>query len=261
MIRSLVSIIMPAYNSAKYVAQSVRSVQSQTYTAWELIIIDDCSCDNTADIVTQLEAGDSRIRVYRNEHNVGVAESRNKGIELAQGEWIAFLDSDDCWTPYKLEHQVFFAYSHEDANFIFTASAFIDENGRRFKWVMNVPERVSYEQLLKHNLISCSSVMLNKNFIKNHKMYNDSIHEDFALWLEILNDGIVAYGINEPLLVYRISSQSKSGNKVKSAMMTFLTYRVSGLNLIYTFYNMLFYLVHGFIKYRNIYKLGYEESD
>lgn len=253
----LVSIIMPTHNSEKYIAEAIRSVVNQTYTTWELIVIDDASQDRTVDIVKEFTSYDSRIVLYFNEHNIGVSKTRNKGISIAKGEWIAFLDSDDCWSAEKLQKQLCMGAVYKMAEFIFTGSRFMDESGRLFKWIMTVPDNVTYERLLKQNIISCSSVLISKQCLGEHRMSGDSIHEDFALWLAILKEGIIAYGINEPLLVYRVSSKSKSGNKIKSAIMTYKTYLKSGIGLICSFYYMAFYLFRGFMKYHNLYKSGY----
>lgn len=231
---------------------------NQTYSKWELIVIDDCSQDNTVDKVKKLALLDTRINLYRNERNIGVSKTRNKGIALAVGEWIAFLDSDDCWTPDKLQKQMHMVSDNrEKTEFVFTASRFMDENGRLFKWVMSVPETVRYKDLLKHNVISCSSVLISKQCLGKHRMLGDSIHEDFALWLSILKNNVIAYGINEPLLIYRISSNSKSGNKLRSAKMSYKTYKFLKINIFMILYCMFFYTIYGFKKYNSIYKLGY----
>lgn len=254
----LVSIIMPAYNCEKYITEAIVSVINQSYTDWELIVIDDCSQDSTVDKVKKLASLDTRINLYRNERNIGVSKTRNKGIALATGQWIAFLDSDDCWTPDKLQKQMRLAADNRNkTEFIFTASCFMDENGRLFKWVMPVPETVTYKDLLKHNVISCSSVLISKQCLGNHRMVGDSIHEDFALWLSILKNNVIAYGINEPLLIYRISGNSKSGNKLNSARMSYRTYKFLKINTFKIIYYMFFYAICGFKKYNSIHKLGY----
>lgn len=253
----LVSIIMPAHNSERYIAEAIRSVVNQTYKTWELIVIDDASQDRTVDIVKEFTYHDSRIVLYLNEHNIGVSKTRNKGISLSKGEWLAFLDSDDRWSAEKLQKQLCMSEVYQTAEFIFTGSRFMDESGRLFKWIMTVPDKVTYERLLKQNVISCSSVLISKQYLGENRMSGDSIHEDFALWLAILKEGIIAYGINEPLLIYRVSSKSKSGNKIKSAVMTYKTYLKSGIGCICAFYYMVFYLFRGFVKYHNLYKFGY----
>lgn len=158
----LVSIIMPAYNAGKYISDSIASVISQTYQNWELIIINDYSKDNTPKIIENYANADSRIKVFSNSKNVGVSETRNKGIELATGNWIVFLDSDDMWHPQKLEKQIEKIKSNS-ADFIFTGASYVNEKGEAYSGVFCVPEKISFNELLFQNVISCSSVLLNKN--------------------------------------------------------------------------------------------------
>lgn len=252
-VSELVSIIMPAYNCEKFIEDSIESVISQEYSNWELIIIDDCSNDNTSQVIEKYCNYDSRIKYYKNEINKGVSFTRNRAIQLSKGTWIAFLDSDDIWSQDKLVKQLKFAVSKQ-VNFIFTAATFIDTEGERYNYVFNVPYKVNYRQLLKQNVISCSSVLIRKEMIVNHKMENDSIHEDFGAWLKILRTEEYAYGIDEPLLIYRISKNSKSGNKIKSLAMTYGTYRFAGINHFLSMYYIVWYSLNGIKKYRSIYK-------
>ena len=220
-------------------------------------MIDYASQDRTVYIEKEFTSHDSRIVLYLNEHNIGVSKTRNKGISIAKGQWLAFLDSDDCWSADKLQKQLCIREEYKTAEFIFTGSRFMDESGHLFRWIMTVPDNVVYERLLKQNVISCSSVLISKKCLGDHRMSGDSIHEDFALWLAILKEDVIAYGINEPLLIYRVSTKSKSGNKIKSAIMTYKTYLKSGIGCIRAFYYMTFYLFRSFIKYHNLYKSGY----
>ena len=246
-----VSIIMPAYNCEKYVADSINSVLEQTYKNYELIIIDDGSQDKTVEIIKYYSLKDSRIKIYLNENNQGVSYSRNRGISEAMGEWISFLDSDDLWKKTKLENQIMFALDKK-VNFLFSGSSFINEKNQPYVGTLEVPLKVTYEQLLKQNIISCSSVLIKKLYLEKYKMERDDTHEDFGLWLRILKNETNAYGINEPLLIYRISSKSKSSNKIKSVKMTYKTYRYVGLNFISSIYYLFFYAINGLSKYKNI---------
>lgn len=248
----LVSVIMPAYNSERYITDAIESVVQQTYTNWELIVIDDGSSDDTVRRIEEQAAKDLRIRFYKNEKNIGVSETRNKAISLANGEWIAFLDSDDIWEPLKIEKQMRSA-SDNNYYFLFTGSAFIAENGERLSWIMPVPHKVSYKMLLKQNVISCSSVLIKKELIYEIGMHNDNTHEDFALWLKTLKKGIEAYGVNEPLLIYRLSNKSKSGNKLKSIAMSYRTYRSIGLSVFASVYYLFFLIINGIQKYLRLY--------
>jgi len=248
----LVSVVMPAYNCAKYVTEAIDSVIKQTYTNWELIVVDDCSTDNTFEVIAVLQSDNDKIRVYKNDVNSGVSATRNRGISESEGEWIAFLDSDDMWDEKKLDTQIRYAQVNK-AGFIFTGVAYIDEDGNKYKWVFEIPEKVAYKDLLKQNVISCSSVLLRKTCLQNAKMESDRIHEDFCMWLKILKVEEFAFGVNEPLLIYRISRKSKSGNKVKSLKMAYETYRYIGLSPIVSCYYMFFYITRNVKKYRNIF--------
>lgn len=246
----LISVIMPAYNAEKYIEEAINSVIHQTYSNWELIIVDDCSKDGTAcKIRPFLE--DSRISYLKNESNRGVSFTRKRAVEAAKGEWVAFLDSDDVWCSEKLEKQVS-KQIEKKADLLFTGSGFMDEDSNTIDWKLHVPEQVSFKKLLKQNLISNSSVLTRKDLYLSHCVIGDDMHEDFACWLNMLKAGCKATGIDEPLLIYRVSSNSKSGNKIKAAKMNWKTYRYCGLSVISAGYNMIHYAVNGLKKYRSI---------
>lgn len=243
---------MPAYNSGKFIAEAINSVISQTYQNWELLVIDDGSLDNTYKVISEFEKKDSRIKPLKNDRNMGVSATRNRGIELASGEWIAFLDSDDMWNPKKLEKQLEVA-KKEAAEFIFTGSSYINEQGEYFKGLFEVPEKVTYKKLRNQNVISCSSVLVKKKYFKNIKMEKDDMHEDYAVWLRILKLGIIAYGVNQPLITYRLSRNSKSGNKLKTVKMTYRVFRFIGINPIGSAYFMMKHVIASVGKYRKIF--------
>lgn len=250
----LISVIMPAYNAEKTLAQAVQSVISQTYCNWELLIIDDCSKDNTYALMQKLQRNSPKIKILKNDQNFGVSESRNKGVQVASGSWIAFLDSDDIWAPNKLEKQVKQLARNEEAAVLFTGSAFINADGEMLEYKLSVPETITYCQLLKQNLISCSSVMVKTDVIRQFPMKHDDMHEDYAVWLQILKQGYIACGINEPLLIYRLSTNSKSSNKKKAALMTYKVYRYLGLNHIQAIYYFVWYACKNLKKYYSIQK-------
>ena len=221
----VISIIMPAYNSERTIAESIYSVISQTYNDYELIIVDDCSTDSTKEIVEGLAASDARIRLVTNSHNKGTAGSRNVGITLARGEWIAFLDSDDLWHPKKLELQLEFA-KQTGAAITYTATAYIDKSGSPKKYVLPAEHKLDSRALLRRNIMTCSSVMVKKVFMQPFPQ--GYLHEDYAAWISIVRNVGCAYGINEPLTKYRISDTSKSYNRFKSGVMNFNAYRQAG---------------------------------
>ncbi|MGI6745549.1 MAG: putative teichuronic acid biosynthesis glycosyltransferase TuaG [Firmicutes bacterium ADurb.Bin300] len=250
-----ISVVMPAYNAESFIEDAVNSVLAQTFEDYELIIIDDCSGDNTYEMIEGFARKDSRIRVYRNEKNSGVSFTRNFGISVARYKWIAFLDSDDMWRPKKLEKQLELLKEHPNAIITYTGSSFIDFEGTPFSYNLPAVPVITYKELLKHNLLSCSSVMVKKDVIKRIKMAHDKMHEDYSAWLQILREYEYAFGINEPLLVYRISKNSKSANRIKSARMIYNSYRYVGYNFIIAALLMLRYSIYS-IKKRRLIKRG-----
>lgn len=247
----LVSIIMAAYNSEETIEQAINSVLDQTYSNFELLVIDDCSTDKTAKLVQNIAESDCRIRLLKNEKNRGVSLSRKRGLEEAQGDWIAILDSDDTWKPEKLEKQIRLQIEKK-ADLLFTGSTFVDSEGKPIEWFLHAPAEITYRQLLKQNVLSNSSALVRKELYETHYVVGDKMHEDFAIWLSILREGRKAYGVDEPLLVYRIAKSSKSGNKLKAAKMNWNTYRYIGLNPLLAFYYECWYIVKGLLKYRNL---------
>lgn len=244
----LISIIMAAYNAEKTLREAVASVRAQTYENWELILVDDCSLDGTKQIAGELCGEDARIHFFENEENRGVSYTRRFAAANARGEWVAILDSDDAWTADKLEKQAKLQIE-TGAELLYTGSAFMDAGGERIPWILKVPETLSYRQLLKQNLLSNSSSLVRTELYREAYAYGDSMHEDFATWLRILKDGRKAYGVQEPLLIYRLSEGSKSAKKGNAAKMNWNTYRYAGLNPLAACYYMCWYMVRGVIKY------------
>lgn len=249
--QELISVIMPAYNAEKTISCAVESVLAQSYRNWELIIIDDCSDDSTGSIASQYAEKDTRIRIIHNDVNSGVSKTRHKGVMSASGKWLAFLDSDDMWAKDKLEKQMNL-YFEKGCRLIFTGSGFIDAYGRAKEYILHVPAEISYKELLKQNVISNSSVLIDKQLFLKHEMPGDNIHEDFACWLNVLRSGEIACGIDEPLLIYRVCGSSRSGNKLKSAIMNWHTYRAVRLSFAEAAYYMCRYAINGVVKYVNI---------
>lgn len=247
----LISIIMAAYNTEKTIEQAINSVLSQTYTNFELLVVNDCSTDRTAELVKSIAAKDSRVRLISNVKNSGVSYTRKHGLEEAKGDWIAILDSDDAWEPEKLEKQIVLQ-RRTNADLLFTGSAFMDSEGHPIDWCLHAPKEVTYRQLLKQNVLSNSSALVRKELYAKYYAIGDGMHEDFAIWLSILKEGKKAYGVDEPLLIYRIAKSSKSGNKVKAARMNWNTYRYVGLNLMEAIYYECWYIFNGIRKYRNL---------
>lgn len=248
----LVSVVIPAYNAEKTVMGSVRSALDQTYTNVEVIVIDDCSKDGTYELLLEAAEKDERLKVYKNEENSGVSETRNRGVGLAKGEYVALLDSDDVWRVDKLERQMSLAEKHPDCPMFYTGVSHMNSDGEMYGYVLPVPESIGYKKLLRQNLIICSSVLTKRDVLLRYPFRHDEMHEDFAVWLQILRDVGDARGVADPLLCYRVASGTKSSNKLKSAVMTWRVYRYVGLGVVRSLCYMPGYIITGIRKYKNI---------
>lgn len=236
---------MPSYNSESYIAESINSVINQTYKNWELIIIDDCSTDNTTSIVNSFK--DERIKLIINTENLGAAKSRNKGIEAASGRFIAFLDSDDLWHKEKLKRQIEFM---EKNKYIFTYSNYnqINEKGNFIKSI-TCPQSVDYKKLLKTCYIGCLTAIYDTHALDKVYMPDIRKRQDYALWLKILKKGVAGYCHPESLASYRIHSKSISHNKLSAAKYNWFLYRkIENLNLIQASYYFSFYALNGILR-------------
>lgn len=245
----LVSIITPAYNAAAYIAETIESVLAQTYQNWEMLIVNDCSKDNTAEIVQSYAAKDKRIKLINLKQNSGAAIARNAAIQNAKGRYIAFLDSDDLWKKEKLQKQLNFMQQNGYA-FTFTGYEHFKETKENIQNKVQIPKSLNYQQALKGNKIGCLTVMLDRKQIANIH-FTTQKHEDYILLLNILKHGITAYGIQERLALYRTgNSKSISGNKLQSALWTWKVYRESQrLSVVKSMYYMWFYVMNGLKKH------------
>ncbi len=246
------SIITALYNCEEYISETINSVLSQNYEKWELLIVDDCSTDNSVEIVKEFIEKDSRIKLYELKRNSGVSVARNKAIEMAKGKYIAFLDSDDLWLPDKLEKQISFM---KETNVALTYSAYnvIDEDGHT-RGVFIPPPKVTYTDLLKTCSIGCSTAVYDAGKLGKHYLKKVG-HEDYALWLKLLKKEKNALGITTVLAKYRLVSGSISGNKLKTAKYQWNIYRkVEKLNFMKSFYYFLHYTYNGFVKHKLHYK-------
>lgn len=251
-IKNLVSIITPNYNCARFIAQTIESVVSQTYSQWEMLIVDDCSTDNSVQIAEQYAAKDKRITVIRNEKNSGAAVSRNKALEIAQGEFIAFLDSDDLWMPDKLEKQIAFMREN-NCDFSFTEYEHIDEENNRLHQIANVTKHLSYNKMLMHCWPGCLTVMYNQNVVG--KVYAEDIkkNNDHALFLRVLKKCHNAMGMKALLAKYRIRKGSISSKK--SAIIKYyiqVIHEFEKKPIIFAWFCVFTHVfVKSFLKYRN----------
>ena len=245
----LVSIITPAYNAAEYITETIESVLVQTYSKWEMLIVNDCSKDNTAEIVQSYAAKDNRIKLINLKQNSGAAVARNTAIQNAQGRYMAFLDSDDLWKKEKLQKQLNFMQQNGYA-FTFTAYGHFKDRKENIQNLVKVPKSLNYKQALKGNKIGCLTVMLDRMQVQNIN-FSKQKHEDYILWLNILKQGVTAYGLNESFALYRTgNSKSISSNKLQSALWTWNVYRNNQkMSIFKSLYYMIFYLICGLKKH------------
>ena len=247
-IKPIISVIMPAYQAADYINQAISSVLNQTCKeTWELLIIDDGSTDQTAEIV-RMYAKDPRIRYLRRKKNKGVAAARNLGIKKARGAYVAFLDADDWWDADKLKMQME-CIRRTHTVLCCTGRELMQPDGNPSGKCIGVPKKITYEMLLRTNVIPCGSVVLRKEVAQEFGFVCDKYHEDYILWLRILKKYKSAAGVDVPALKCRLSAGGKSRNKWKSAQMQYGSYRYLGYGRLRAFYYMIFYTLHGCCKY------------
>ncbi len=249
----LVSIITPSYKSEKFISKTIESVLNQTYKNWEMIIIDDCSPDNSNKIIEKYIKEDNRIKLIKLSKNSGPAVARNVGIKEAKGRFIAFLDSDDIWLPEKLEKQISFM---EQKNLPMTYSSYyiIDEEDNPLGEYIVEPV-LTYKELLKRNMVGCLTGIYDVE--KLGKIYMPDIlkRQDHGLWLSILKKIKKTEGIVEPLAIYRLRKNSVSSNKIIAAKYTWKLLRdVEKLNIPKALYYFGWYIYYGINKYKNIKK-------
>lgn len=246
---SLVSVITPAYNASSYLADTIRSVQSQTYTDWEMIIVDDCSKDDTYSIALAFAQADNRIKVIRHQENGGVAVARNTALDAAKGQYIAFLDSDDLWMPDKLEKQISYMKIMK-VSFTYSSYQMMNESGKKLDWFVRSKSKITYRELLRNTLVGCLTVMVDLKEVGTFHMPSISHAEDTMTWVEILKRGYIAHGLPDSLAIYRLSSSSLSGNKLKSARYQWKVYRqYCKFNFFKSVYYFSCYAFNGLVKY------------
>ena len=244
--KPLVSVIIPAYRCRKTLAEAIDSALIQNVDL-EVLVLNDGSPEDMDDIM-EAYALDPRVRYLKNDVNLGASGSRNRGVALAEGAYVAFLDSDDRWAPGKLERQMKLL---EETGCILccTAREMINMDGISTGRIIPVQERITYKDLLKQNSISCSSAVLPTAVAREFPMEHEDSHEDYIMWLRILKKYGSACGINEPLLQYRINTSGKSGSKLKSAKMTWKVYRYMGFGWLQSILCFTSYAITGVKKH------------
>lgn len=216
----LVSVVVPVYNAQRFIVETIRHVQAQTYTEWELVLVDDCSTDNSRELIVGESERDKRIRLVRQEENGGAARARNRGIKEACGQYICFLDADDIWMPDKLSEELAYLRTIQEtvnsgAGFVFTGYEFADEAGTGLGKIVHVPDNISYRQALKNTTIFTSTVMIDRKIIPDTDILMPCIaSEDTATWWQILKKHGVGYGLDKNLVKYRRSANTLSSNKL-----------------------------------------------
>ena len=247
---SKVSIIVPVYNAQKYIKETVQSVKNQTYTNWELLLVEDGSTDDTAKVISEMlqKEPDERIKLLPKE-NGGAARARNFGLSKATGRYIAFLDADDLWSAEKLEKQLAFM-EEKQAAFCFTGYEFANENGVGNGTVVRVPETLVYKQALQNTTIFTSTVIFDTQKIEKEKLEMPIIKsEDTALWFKVLRTGTVAYGLDENLVRYRRMGGTLSSNKLVAIKRIWNLYRKSEhLSIPYSAYNFVFWAIRAVLR-------------
>ena len=244
---ALVTIITPSYNSSIFILKTLKSVTSQSFDNWEMIIVDDCSSDNSVEVIQSFADQDPRIKLIQLAENSGAAVARNTAIEAAKGHYIAFLDSDDAWLPNKLEKQIAFM---QENNYPFTYAAYdkVNESDEVFGHV-GVPDKVTYSDLLKSCSIGCLTAMYDTEFFGKVYMPLIRKRQDLGLWLKLLKKTKYAYGLNETLGLYKVRSDSISANKKSAALFTWRLYReVEKINLLKAIYYFSHYAVRGLLR-------------
>ncbi len=239
---NLVSIITPVYNAKNYIEDTINSVLNQTYTEWEMIMVDDGSTDGSAEFIEAFiyALNDPRLRIIKLPENKSAAYARNMGVEAAKGRYIAFIDSDDIWRCDKLKKEIEFI-SQNKVGFVFSDYEFGDESAKPTGKIVHVPDKLTFKKALTKTTIFTSTVMFDTQLIDKSQIKMPLIKsEDTALWWTILSSGVTAYGINENLVIYRRPSKSLSSGKVEALRRIWRLYRkIAGLNI----FQAMFYFV------------------
>ncbi|HHG3045648.1 TPA: glycosyltransferase family 2 protein [Vibrio parahaemolyticus] len=222
--RGLVSIITPAYNVENVIDETISNVLRQTYTNWELILVDDCSSDNTLEVCRSYQNNNSNVFVYTNSMNSGSGHTRNVALKKAKGQYVAFLDSDDIWDRRKLENQLRFM-KENDAAICHTSFSFVDEDGRKRPGKVNATSIVDLESNLRNTEIGTSTAIINRDLVKETFLFsNIRARQDLKLWIDLLSSGYVSHGLDEMLVEYRVRENSVSSNKLKMLAVTLKVY-------------------------------------
>ena len=241
-----VSIITPMFNAEPFLVECIESVLAQTYTNWEMVIVDDMSTDGSFSVAESYARRDVRIQVVRQSANIGVGQARNVGLQHASGRYIAFLDSDDMWLPDKLLQQVHFLQTQQ-VPLTYTAYERVDVHGGHLRTV-RVPTQITYTDMLRMNYIACLTMCYDRNLV-GEIVFPRVGHEDYVVWLSLIRRFGVVFGISECLARYRVRDVSLSGNKWKSAQYQWYVYRnIECLSFIRSCYYFVWYTALNVLK-------------
>ena len=223
----MISIVVPVYNAAPYIENTVQMVLQQTYQDFELILVDDCSTDNSVALLEELleQRKDVRLRLVKKERNQGAAAARNTGLDMASGRYIAFLDADDVWLPHRLEAGLRFM-EEKNAGFVFSAYEFGDEQARGTGKIVHVPEKLTYRKALSRTVVFTTTTLFDTTLVPKELLRMPTVpSEDTATWWQILRNGHVAYGLDQVLAIYRRPAKSLSSNKLVALQRIWNLYR------------------------------------
>ena len=244
-----VSVITPVYNVAKVIERTLDSMLMQGYKDLEIVLVDDCSKDNSAEIIAKYCEKYPNIVYHKQEKNGGAAVARNTALNLAKGRYVAFLDSDDQWCEGKLEKQLAFM-KEKDAAICCTAMDCIEEEDKPLNSVREVREKITYKILLKNTMIATSTVLIDRNKTGNFQMPLRRGGQDYATWLMLMRNGTDCWGLNEVLSHYRVMSNSLSSNKWKSIKQVWqIQTHDEGINKMTAAINVCFFIANAFVKH------------
>ncbi len=248
-VSGLVSVIIPIYNAEKYLAETLNSIFAQDYEDIEIVLVDDCSKDNSAKIISEIQKEHPEIVYYLQEKNMGAGAARNKALEIGRGQYAAFLDSDDMWMPDKIRRQIELM-KEKNTPFSYTAIEMMDDKGETTKGKRNIKETCDYKYLLHNTIIATSSVVIDRTALGDFRMPLRRGGQDYATWLMLLRGGATAYGINEALVRYRVASGSLSSNKFKSIKQVWeIQTQDEGINKLSAAFNVMCFSFNAFKKY------------
>lgn len=242
----IVSVVIPVHNCAKHICSAVDSALAQDVPL-EIIVLDDCSTDDL-DRTMQRYKHEPRVIYLKNNAHLGVAQTRNRGVALAKGKYIAFLDADDNWMPGKLQRQLDLL-AQTGTVLCSTARELMLPDGTLTGTVLHTRKRITYRSMLLQNQINCSATVILTKVAREFPMAHDDCHEDYLMWLQVLRKYRTACAIDAPLLKYRVSSSGKSGTKLHSAKLTYRVYQYMGYSLPRSLLQFVSYMLHGLIKY------------